>query len=308
MFAGGQTNNHGASNVQSVAKHVSKVDRDQRAANIRPYALGYAEGEFRRLELQGKLLRDLTEDVLRRAGIGPGMRVLDIGCGVGDVSLLAGKLVGPTGLVLGVDRSADSIDIAQRRATEAGQCYWTCFRTGEIDAFSPDESFDAVIGRLILMYLPDPAATLRRLAGFLRPGGVAAFQEMAMPLARSVPECPLFSLCRGWIIDTIEGAGFEIDMGGKLPMTFAAAGLQAPQMNAAGLAGGGPHSPVYDYIAGTLRSLLPMAEAVGVATAAEMNVDRLAERLRAEAVERQACIMLPPLVGAWANTWSCKPK
>ena len=69
---------------------------------------------------KGRLLHDLTEDVLRRAGIGPGVRVLDIGCGVGDVSLLAGKLVGPTGLVLGVDRSADSIDIAQRRATEAG--------------------------------------------------------------------------------------------------------------------------------------------------------------------------------------------
>jgi len=124
------------------------------------------------------------------------------------------------------------------------------------------------------MYLPDPAAALRRLAGHLRPGGIVACQEMAMPLARSVPEVPLFRQCRGWIIDTIGRAGFEVDMGGKLLNAFAAAGLGAPQMNAAGLAGGGPHSPIYDYVAGTLRSLLPMAEQTGVATAAEMDAIR----------------------------------
>ncbi|WP_192360624.1 class I SAM-dependent methyltransferase [Mesorhizobium mediterraneum] len=278
-----------------LAEHAPKIDRDQGTTDPRPYALGYTDGEFKRLELQGALIHDLTEHVLRSAGIGPGMSVLDIGCGVGDVSLLAGKLVGPSGRVLGVDRSAEAVDIAERRATESCQCYWTCFTVGELDTFSPDETFDAVIGRLVLMYLPDPAATLRRLAGYLRPGGIIAFQEMAMALARSFPEAPLFSKCRGWIIETIERAGFEVDMGGRLPMVFAGAGLPAPQMNSAGLAGSGPDSPIYDYIAGTLRSLLPMAEAVGVATAAEMKVDTLAERLRSEAVEQQMCIMLPPL-------------
>ena len=53
------------------------------------YALGYSDDEFRRLERQGDYYRDLTEDVLVRAGIGPGMRVLDLGCGVGDVALIA---------------------------------------------------------------------------------------------------------------------------------------------------------------------------------------------------------------------------
>ncbi|MER9559343.1 class I SAM-dependent methyltransferase [Mesorhizobium sp. M0323] len=285
-----------------LAEHAPKTGRDQSPMDPRPYALGYTQSEFKRLELQGALIYDLTEHVLRSAGIGPGMRVLDIGCGVGDVSLLAGRLVGPAGSVLGVDRSAEAVDIAERRATESGQCYWTRFTTAELDTFSPDGSFDAVIGRLVLMYLPDPAATLRRLAGFLRPGGIVAVQEMAMPLTRSFPEAPLFGKCRGWIIDTIERAGFEVDMGGRLPMVFAGAGLPAPRMNSAGLAGSGPDSPIYDYIAGTLRSLLPMAEAVGTATAAEVEVDTLAERLRNEAVEQQTCIMLPPFVGAWANT------
>ena len=58
------------------------------------YPLGYSEEEARRLAAQGAFFEDLTGDVLHRAGIGPGMHVLDLGCGVGDVSFLAGGMVG----------------------------------------------------------------------------------------------------------------------------------------------------------------------------------------------------------------------
>lgn len=277
------------------------VSADATATDPRPYALGYSRRELQRLELQGALIRDFTEDLLRRAGIQPGMRVLDVGCGVGDMSLLAAKLVGPRGMVLGVDRSAEALDIAERRAIETGQCYWTRFAAGDFDTFACDETFDAVIGRLVLMYLSDPSATLRRLAGHVQPGGIVAFQELAMPLTRSFPEGELFSRCVGWISDTIERAGFEVDMGSRLPMTFAAAGLPAPQMVSAGLTGSGPASPLYNYVAETLRSLLPMAERLGIATADEIGIDTLAERLCREAVEQRACVMTPPFVGAWTN-------
>jgi 2-polyprenyl-3-methyl-5-hydroxy-6-metoxy-1,4-benzoquinol methylase len=58
----------------------------------RPDVLGESEAEFRRLEMQSAFIRDLTEDVLKRAGLRAGMRVLDIGCGVGDMALLAGEM------------------------------------------------------------------------------------------------------------------------------------------------------------------------------------------------------------------------
>jgi hypothetical protein len=89
--------------------------------------------------------------------------------------------------------------------------------------------------------------------------------------------------------------------GGKLFATFLAAGLPPPQMIAAARVEGGPHSQVYDYLAGTLQSLLPMAERTGVATATEIDIDGVAERLRREATASNACIMLPPLLGAWTR-------
>jgi len=268
--------------------------------NTGPYALGYSEGEFRRLEFQGDLFRDLTEDVLRRAGLAPGMQVLDIGCGVGDVSLLAADLVGPSGAVFGIDRSKEALDIAKRRAAAAGRSH-VRFAATELDAFSTGRKFDAVIGRLVLVHLPNPAATLRRLLMCLRPGGIVAFQEMLPRLARSIPEGPQFRLCCQCITDTFERAGSDLDMGGKLFATFLAAGLPAPQMIAAARVEGGAQSSVYDYLAAVLRSLLPMTEQVGVATAAEVDIDTMAERLRSEALASNACIMLPPLVGAWTR-------
>ena len=266
----------------------------------RPYALGYADSEFRRLERQAALFHDLTEDVLRRAGLAPGMHVLDVGCGVGDVSMLAATMVGAAGSVLGIDRCSVSLDVARRRAAAAGQPS-VRFQAAELDAFAPEEKFDAVIGRLVLMYQPDPAATLRRLRHHLRRGGILAFQEMAMPLARSVPAGPHYRRCTDWILRAFARAGCELDMGGKLFATFAAAGLPMPQMIAATRVEGGPQSPAYDYLAGVLRSLLPVLEHADIATAADVDIDAMAARLRKEAVARDACIMLPPLVGAWAQ-------
>jgi SAM-dependent methyltransferase len=122
-------------------------------------------------ELQVVSMLDLTEDVLRLSGIKRGMRVLDLGCGTGDASLLIAKLVGPSGLVLGVDPSAAAIDVAQKRATVAGQCYWARFIAADLDTFVPAEPFDAVVVRLTLLRQRVPAATSLRLSAYVRPDG-----------------------------------------------------------------------------------------------------------------------------------------
>ena len=85
-----------------------------------PYVLGHGSDEHRRLMLQSRFVGDLTETVFMRAGLAPGMSVLDIGCGAGDVSFLAAAFVGPTGKVLGIDQSPDSVALASERAKSAG--------------------------------------------------------------------------------------------------------------------------------------------------------------------------------------------
>src|SRR5262249_23050752 len=82
---------------------------------VPPYNLGHSEHEVERLRIQARQLEPVTRHYLREAGIAPGMRVLDIGSGAGDVALLAAELVGPEGEVVGIDRSADVLEVARAR-------------------------------------------------------------------------------------------------------------------------------------------------------------------------------------------------
>jgi SAM-dependent methyltransferase len=262
------------------------------------YPLGHSPAELQRLERQGAFLRELTELLLRRAGLCEGMHVLDIGCGVGDVSLLAAEIVGSSGRVLGIDRAPAAVKSAKARAGDRSNVDVT---TADLEVLDIEGQFDAIIGRMVLAYLPDPAACLHRLRDHLRPGGVVAFQELVLWLAHACPEGPLLRRCTGWILDVFARSGLDIETGARLHAMFLAAGLPAPQMLVLGRAEGGWQSPVYDYIAETLRSLTPAAERLGVATADEIDADTLAARLRAEATRHDACIMPPPLVGAWTR-------
>jgi ubiquinone/menaquinone biosynthesis C-methylase UbiE len=264
------------------------------------YRLGYTEDEARRLEEQAALFEDLTEDVLRRAGIGARMQVLDVGCGVGDVSFLAARLVGPHGTVLGIDRNASSVELARQRCALLG-IQNVQFETAEIDAFDTAKSFDAVVGRLVLIFLPDPAATLQRFRNFLRPNGIIAFQETDIEQVSQTPASELFNQVRSWIHSAFKAGGAELNMGSKLPPVFLNAGLPRPTMIAASRVESGPDSRGYSYIAQTVRSLLPLLERAGAATSEEIAIDTLAERLRQDAVETERVTFLPRMVGAWAR-------
>jgi 2-polyprenyl-3-methyl-5-hydroxy-6-metoxy-1,4-benzoquinol methylase len=113
---------------------------------------------------------DLPEDA-HLSGITRGMRVLDLGRGVGDVSLWIAKLVGPTGLVVGVDETTEVIDVAEKRATVAGRCYWTRFVTADVGTFLTRERFDAVLVRHALLRQGEHAILLR-LSNWVHPDGV----------------------------------------------------------------------------------------------------------------------------------------
>src|SRR5262252_10020537 len=84
------------------------------------YVMGHDDRERRRLLLQASILNPLTEQLFRRAGIASGMNILDIGCGVGDVSLLAARLVGRHGSVTSVDIDPAALKTLEVRASAEG--------------------------------------------------------------------------------------------------------------------------------------------------------------------------------------------
>ena len=126
------------------------------------YVLGHTDAEHERLIRQAKRLAPCTERFFRAAGIGPGQRVLDLGSGVGDVAMLAARLVGSAGEVVGVERDLGSITRARARVAEAG-LHNVRFTQADVGEIASDQPFDAAVGRFILMFIPDPLPVLRSL-------------------------------------------------------------------------------------------------------------------------------------------------
>lgn len=264
------------------------------------YVLGHADAEVQRLLLQGRLYDDHTEHALRLAGLRPGMRVLDIGSGPGDVSFVAARLVGPTGTVLGVDAEPAMVELARARAGEKGLST-VHFMRSAIDAITLDEPVDAVIGRLILMHLPDPAATLRHLVSFVRPGGVVAFSENDITGAHGVPDTPLFRRVTGGIVRAFEAMGLSPRFGTTLHTVFADAGLGAPRLTLGTPIGTAADTDILAYLAEVWRLVSPVAEQGGFAIDELADIDEFVPRFRQEARAVNALIAMPPLITAWAQ-------
>lgn len=267
------------------------------------YLMGHGEAETRRLISQSELYGRFTRRLLEDAGLEEGMKVLDVGTGAGDVALMAAGMVGPTGTVVGVDRDPLVLEVASARAV-AARLDNTCFYAGDFHEGVPDDSpFDAVVGRLVLLYVPDPAQALRGLADRLKPGGIAAFGEFNF-LAESAlahPSTPLWERMWGWMQAVVRKAGLDPATGYNLRRTFRDAGLPEPEMNLCSPVGGGPDWPGYDYAAESLRSMLPLIVKLGIATEEEVEIDTLAEGLRAETVAADGVVKAPDLVGACAR-------
>lgn len=276
--------------------HVHAAAAQSSDLTIDSYPLGRSDHETRRLILQHQLYAPITRQVFVDAGICPGMKVLDVGSGAGDVALLIADLVGPQGEVIGVDMNPDILDVARRRAAAAGWSNVT-FRRADLDSFELDETVDAIVGRWVLMYIPEPAKLLARLARRVRPGGVVAFVES--DLTRSIGAYPPAPLHQSLLALTPPPNGMPHQaMGLDLFRAFLDAGLPAPQLSMRTPVGGGPDWPGYEYVSATVRSVLPFMQGAHGVEIPELDLDRLEERLRREVVENNGIQILVPVIGA----------
>ena len=264
------------------------------------YALGHSSSELDRLSFQGTVFAPYTRQLFKEAGLATGMRVLDVGSGSGDVSFLAADLVGSDGSVLGVDRSLAAVERARTRAIRRNLAN-IAFEVGDPASMHFEKPFDAIVGRFVLMYQDDPATSLRNMMRYLREGGLVVFQELDSTACRSWPAVPVFEEAARWLAEGLRSSGARPELGLEMHSLFFDCGLPAPRMRMDALVSGEGDSPVYKLLAEALRSLAPTLEKLNIASATQVQIDSLADRMRKEVVSKRGVAMSYGLVGAWAR-------
>jgi SAM-dependent methyltransferase len=229
------------------------------------------------------------------------MRVLDLGCGAGDVSMLAAELVGPTGFVVGIDRSQEVLNLARKRA-QGADLPKISFVRASVEEFTVDEPFDLVIGRYILVHQPEPVALLHKAARLVRPGGALAFHEVRMGSdTKSFPFVPLWDLTANLVRIALRSWVSNYDGADRLVEHFSAAGLPYPNLFCEELVGGSADSPLYGSLAELLQTLQPQLERMKIMTAETIAMDGLESRLRDAVIEARSQIYGSAQVCAWAR-------
>jgi len=283
----------------SAGNSTNKLSRVTTVPGIANYALGHSPGEIRRLGLQAALLRSITMRLLQGSGVSPGMRILDVGCGAGDVALLAAELVGESGAVVGIDRSEAAILAARVRAGTAKNVH---FLVTSLDDNLDTASFDVVIGRYVLIFQDDVTSFIRASARLVKPGGVVAFHEIddADDFA-TLPEVPLWTQANDWLMGALRSLLPNPDLPGRLVDCFSQAGLGVPVLFCEVPIGDGERSPIATWLAETLRTLLPEIIQRGWASEDAVDIDTLEKRLRAAARATQSQVSAPRQVCAWVR-------
>lgn len=269
------------------------------SAMERQYALGQTQQEYERLVRQGEFYRPMTKKFFEESGITEGMRVLDLGSGAGDVSFLLSELVGPAGQVVGVEIDAGAVAFANKRLAEVGLKN-VSFVVSDAAGYEPaDAPFDAIVGRLILMYQAEPASVLGRLLKHLRPNGIVAFMEPWLSPPPG-PESPIRTIVT-CITETLRRSGAHIDLGPKLHRVFTEAGLPHPKMRFEAVVDGAENSSIYQIIADSYANLLPKARQYNVPIAEGIEVEKIPGLFQAAMSSAGYAAVLLPTILAWSR-------
>ena len=264
------------------------------------YHLGNTDAEHERLIRQAIRLALVTERFFREAGIGSGQQILDLGAGVGDVAMLAARLVGSSGKIVAIERDSRTINRARARAKEAGLDNIN-FVQADIAEYSTASIFDAVVGRYILQFLPDPVAALRSAAKRVRPGGIVAFQEGSwIPFLSLSAHLPLWYAGVSLLHEAAVSSGVNVEMGIGLHKAFQDAGLPAPRMRLEMELASDPDFT--RWVSDSLRSVLPQIQKLNLSLEALGDLDTLEERLQNEVTMSNTVVPWIGLVAAWCRT------
>lgn len=223
---------------------------------------------------------DITINLIRRSGIKPGMHILDVGCGPGEVSFLLAEYLGEDGTVTGVDRNEKALSLAEETAKERAIRNVSFVKGDLIPDAIPEQGYDAAFGRRVIMYQPDAVASLSRIASVVKPGGIIAFQEHDSDNGPSLASTmPLHAKIRGWLRDMIINEGGNPNIGRELYSVFSQAGLNNIDVRAEAIV----VNPDYDAKAPfILKMVWSRLLDTGVINEEEQNLEMISRQLDEE--------------------------
>ncbi|WP_242154133.1 methyltransferase domain-containing protein [Sphingomonas sp. BAUL-RG-20F-R05-02] len=213
-------------------------------------------------------------------GITPGARVLDVGCGNGDLSRYVAGLAGPSGEVVAIDRSEQALAMARTIDADSGAAHIQ-YRAADLSGDLPDLGrFDAIVGRRVLMYLPDAAKTLERLAAMANPDAILAFQEHARAgLPAGLGDLALHRQLYDWNWSTVAAEGGDVGLALRLAELMQQVGLSVEQARGEAILLH-PHQP--SFVPTLTHAMLPRIVERGIASVEQIDPDTLAQRIEDE--------------------------
>jgi ubiquinone/menaquinone biosynthesis C-methylase UbiE len=215
--------------------------------------------------------------------------------------LIAARIVGRRGSVTGIDPDRAALDIAQARANEENLSHLN-FEQAAFETYTTDRPYDAIVGRHILIHSRDPLGWIRKAKSLLRSGGIAGFQEYDVSYFPPIePELPLFTELREYLVEFFRRAVAYADVGARLYHWMQVTEFSNTRSSAECLMSGGVESSFYEWFAETIRSVTPLLESLGIASAADLDLDTLAIRLREEGVSCAGCLTTPLIVSCWGS-------
>jgi SAM-dependent methyltransferase len=192
------------------------------------YALATGAAAAHRLRILHALYGPGTRRVLLASGIRPGLRVVDLGCGVGTVTALLADLVGPEGHVVGIDASGAQLAQARERMPLPGTNV-QFVEASATDTGLPPGSFDLVYCRFLLIHLPDPEGALREMRSLLKPDGILVCEDGDLTSSGSEPPSAFSAFADLW--GRLGPAkGVDYTLGRRLYQMVRDAGFPAPEI------------------------------------------------------------------------------
>jgi 2-polyprenyl-3-methyl-5-hydroxy-6-metoxy-1,4-benzoquinol methylase len=260
------------------------------------YILATGGTDVKRLRLLHEVYGPGTEALLHRLGLRDGQRVVEIGCGSGNIACWVAQQIAPSGSVMAIDVASDQIEQARLQAQSRN------LRNIEFqvaDAYSPrlpEGSFDLVYCRLVLSHLTEPAAALAAMRSLARPGGRVVCEEIDLGCWLCDP--PANAMNRFFALNAALGKrrGENFFLGASLHRLFHEVGFARPEVGAKfALALRGEQKRLLGL---TFAEFAP--EFVSEALASQEEVDWVSAALIALADDERTLFGFPLLAQDWA--------